>query len=49
MPGRSLQRLAAGAALLLAVLVAWYYLLGTPQYSAYRFAAALRDRDAAAA
>ena len=49
MPGRSLQRLAAGGALLLAVLVVWYYLTGTPQYSVYRLTTALGARDAAAA
>jgi hypothetical protein len=33
------------AALLLSVLVVWYYLMGTPQYSLYRFAAALHSHD----
>jgi len=37
------------AALLLSILVVWYYLMGTPQYSLYRLAAALRGNDAAAA
>jgi hypothetical protein len=39
----------AAAALLLASALVWYWLIGTPQYSAYLLAAALRDRDAAAA
>jgi hypothetical protein len=37
------------AALLLASLVVWYYLMGTPQYSLYRLAAAVHGHDAAAA
>ena len=49
MAGRAARWPLAAAVLLLAVVVAWYYLMGTPQYSAYRFAAALHDRDAAAA
>jgi hypothetical protein len=48
-PGRTVRWPLASAALLLVVLVAWYYLIGTPQYSIYRLAGALRDRDAAAA
>lgn len=49
MPGRTARWPLPAAALLLAVLVAWYYLMGTPQYSVYRLAGALHDRDAAAA
>ena len=49
MSARSLRGLATAAALLLALLSGWYYLMGTPQYSIYRFAVAIRDRDAAAA
>ena len=49
MAGRAARWPLVAAALLLAVVSAWYYLMGTPQYSAYRFAAALRDRDAAEA
>jgi hypothetical protein len=33
------------AALLLSTLVAWYYLMGTPQYSLYRLAAAVHGHD----
>ncbi|HEY4909847.1 MAG TPA: DUF2939 domain-containing protein [Methylomirabilota bacterium] len=36
------------AALLLSALVVWYYLMGTPQYSLYRLAAAIHGHDAAA-
>jgi hypothetical protein len=46
---RSLRGLVAAAALLLVALCGWYYLEGTPQYSLYRFGAAVHDRDAAAA
>jgi hypothetical protein len=41
--------LLSAAALLLSILVVWYYLMGTPQYSLYRLAAALHGHDAAAA
>jgi len=43
--GRSQRWLLPAAALLLSVLVVWYYLMGTPQYSLYRFAAALHSHD----
>ena len=33
------------AALLLSTLVVWYYLMGTPQYSLYRLAAAVHGHD----
>jgi Protein of unknown function (DUF2939) len=46
---RSLRRLTAAAALVLATLCGWYFLMGTPQYSFSRFARAIHDRDAAAA
>lgn len=41
--------LLTAAALLLSIVVVWYYLMGTPQYSLYRLAAALHAHDAAAA
>ena len=49
MSGRSLRRLLPAAALLLSALVVWYYLMGTPQYSLYRLAAALHSHDTAGA
>ncbi len=49
MPSRTLRGLLAAAALVLAVLVGWYYLMGTPQYSLYRFAGAIHAHDAATA
>ncbi|HEX9124994.1 MAG TPA: DUF2939 domain-containing protein [Methylomirabilota bacterium] len=49
MPGRIVRWSLPAASLLLAVLVAWYYLMGTPQYSVYRLTAALHDRDVTAA
>jgi hypothetical protein len=48
-PGRTARWPLPAASLLLAVLVAWYYLIGTPQYSIYRLTRALHDRDASAA
>jgi hypothetical protein len=44
-----MRRLLPAAALLLAVVAVWYYLMGTPQYSLYRLAAALHRHDASAA
>ena len=49
MPGRALHGLLVAAAVVLAALVGWYYLTGTPQYSLSRFAAAIHAHDAAAA
>ena len=49
MSGRTLRRLLPAAALLLSVLVVWYYLMGTPQYSLYRLAVAFQRHDAAGA
>lgn len=49
MPSRPLRGLLAAAALVLAALVGWYYLMGAPQYSLYRFAGAIHAHDAAAA
>jgi hypothetical protein len=49
MSRRALRGLLAAAALILAPLVGWYYLIGTPQYSFYRFAGAIHAHDAAAA
>jgi len=46
---RALRWPLAVAALALAVLSGWYGLMGTPQYSLYRFAAAIHGHDAAAA
>jgi hypothetical protein len=46
---RALRGLLAAATLLLAALLAWYYLMGTPQYSLSRFAGAIYAHDAAAA
>jgi hypothetical protein len=37
------------AALFLSLLVVWYYLMGTPQYSLYRLAAAVHGHDAGSA
>jgi DUF2939 family protein len=48
-PSRTPRGLLAAAALVLAALVGWYYIMGTPQYSLYRFAGALHARDVAAA
>jgi len=48
-PSRTLRGLLAAAALVLAALVGWYYLMGTPQYSLHRFAGAIRAHDVAAA
>jgi hypothetical protein len=47
--GRTLHALLAAATLVLAALVGWYYLMGTPQYSLSRFASALGAHDAAGA
>lgn len=49
MPSRALRGLLAAAALVLAALVGWYHLMGTPQYSLYRFAGAIHAHDAVAA
>ncbi len=49
MPGRTARWPLPAASLLLVVLVAWYYLIGTPQYSVYRLTGALHDRDATGA
>ena len=49
MPRRTARWPLLAASFLLALLVAWYYLMGTPQYSVYRLAGALHDRDATAA
>ena len=49
MSSRSLRGLLAAATLLLAALLVWYYLMGTPQYSFSRFAGAIHAHDAAAA
>ena len=49
MPPRTLRGLLAAATLVLAALVGWYYLMGTPQYSFSRFAGAIHAHDAAAA
>jgi hypothetical protein len=46
---RALRGLLAAATLLLVALLVWYYLMGTPQYSFSRFAAAIYAHDAAAA
>jgi len=46
---RTLHGLLAAATLVLAVLLVWYYLMGTPQYSFLRFAGAIHAHDAAAA
>jgi len=46
---RTLRGLLAAATLVLAALVGWYYLMGTPQYSLSRFAGAIHAHDAAAA
>jgi predicted nucleic acid-binding protein len=46
---RALRGLLAAAALVLAALVGWYYVMGTPQYSFSRFAGAIHAHDAAAA
>jgi len=48
-PRGAMRWLLSAAALLLSILVVWYYLMGTPQYSLYRLAAALHGHDAAAA
>jgi len=48
-PRGTLRGLLAAAALVLAALVGWYYLMGIPQYSLYRFAGAIHAHDAAAA
>ena len=49
MPRGTLRGLLAAAALVLAALVGWYYLMSIPQYSLYRFAGAIHAHDAAAA
>ena len=49
MSPRTLRGLLAAATLVLAALVGWYYLMGTPQYSLSRFAGAIHAHDAAAA
>jgi predicted nucleic acid-binding protein len=46
---RALRGLLAAATLVLAALLVWYYLMGAPQYSFYRFALAIQGHDAAAA
>jgi Protein of unknown function (DUF2939) len=46
---RALCGLLAAATLALATLLVWYYLMGAPQYSFYRFALAIQGHDAAAA
>ena len=46
---RALRWLVAVAVVALATVSGWYYLMGTPQYSLSRFAAAIHGRDAAAA
>jgi len=48
-PGRALRGLLAAATLVLAAFLVWYYLMGAPQYSLYRFAGAIYAHDAAAA
>ncbi len=45
MSGRAQRLLLPAAALLLSLLVVWYYLMGTPQYSLYRLAAALHRHE----
>ena len=49
MPPRALRGLLAAATLVLAALLGWYYLMGAPQYSFYRFSLALGAHDPAAA
>ena len=49
MSPRTLRGLLAAPTLVLAALLGWYYLMGTPQYSFSRFAAAIHAHDAAAA
>ena len=49
MSSRALRGLLAAATLVLASLLVWYYLMGAPQYSFYRFALAIQGHDAAAA
>ena len=49
MSARLVRWLLPAAALLLAALLVWYYVMGTPQYSLYRLAAALHRHDAAEA
>lgn len=49
MSSRALRGLLAAATLVLAALLVWYYLMGAPQYSLYRFALAIDAHDAAAA
>ena len=49
MSPRALRGLLATATLVLAALLVWYYLMGAPQYSLYRFALAIDGHDAAAA
>ncbi|MDO8479367.1 MAG: DUF2939 domain-containing protein [Candidatus Rokubacteria bacterium] len=49
MSSRALRGLLAAATLVLAALLVWYYLMGAPQYSLYRFALAIQGHDAAAA
>ena len=49
MPPRVLRGLLAAATLVLVALLVWYYLMGAPQYSFYRFALAIHGHDAAAA
>jgi hypothetical protein len=46
---RALRGLLAAATLVLGALLFWYYLMGAPQYSLYRFAGAIHAHDAAAA
>jgi DUF2939 family protein len=46
---RALRGVLAAATLLLAALLVWYYLMGTPQYSVSRFASAIHAHDAAGA
>ena len=49
MSSRALRGLLAAATLVLAALLVWYYLMGTPQYSLSRFAGAIHAHDAASA
>lgn len=49
MPSKALRGLLAAATLVLAALLVWYYLMGTPQYSVYRLALAIGAHDVAAA
>ena len=46
---RALRGLLAAATVVLVALIGWYYLMGRPQYSLYRFSLAIHAHDAAAA